>query len=105
MKKATPFVHLEQTASEERRTMSNKKMDELMARIDPVERLEAKKAGRVVEYERQKALQRLEPEDPHLVEVRRHRRLYEWNTIYKPAIKPALLIIFGLWFWFKMRAS
>lgn len=82
----------------------SKKIDELMARLERTERLEAQAQGRVYEDARRKALERLEPGDPHLYEVRRHRRLYELNTIWVPLIKAAIPIGFGLWLWFAMSA-
>lgn len=77
-------------SQEELRAMSKAKMDELMARMDRVERLEAKNAQRVKDYDAQVDA------DPTAREIRRLNRTIKF-ILFILALPAILVFLARLW--------
>ncbi|UQR64293.1 hypothetical protein LRP30_02945 [Bradyrhizobium sp. C-145] len=78
--------------------MGNKKMDELMARLERTERLEQQhreqlRAGEVSEIMSRRWEHSSDPAERAAYEVRRHRKNYEWKNFYAPAVAFIILLL------------
>lgn len=85
--------------------MGNKKMDELMARLERTERLEQEHREQLRAAEVNKIVSRRwefssDPAERAAYEAERHRKNYEWKNFYAPVIAfvTALLIIKVIFF-------
>lgn len=80
------------------KSMGNKKMDELMARLERTERLEQEHREQLRAGEVNKIMSRSwesssDPAERAAYEMHRHRKNYEWKHFYAPAIGFVLLLV------------
>lgn len=78
--------------------MANKKMDELMARLERTERLEQEHREQLKTAEVNKIMSRRweyssDPAERTAYEAERHRKNYEWKNFYAPALAFVVVLI------------